>query len=113
MAGWEILLIAVRLLALGLLVGIAIVIQANAHDKATVDNQNPYIAAFEAAEAEKWTKARRLAAAGDDPLITKVVTWLELSRSRRLPTFDSLSAFIEENPDWPNRKRLHAMRLRR
>ncbi len=99
-------MIALRFLVFGLFIVGAIAFRADAHSTKNGDDRNPYVAAFAAAEGEKWTKARRLAAAGDSPLLRKVVTWLELTRSRRLPSFDRISAFIEDNPDWPNLRQL-------
>jgi len=59
-----------------------------------------YRAAFAAADQERWSDARRLAAGAGERLPAKVVTWLALVRTGA--SFDELSRFIDDNPDWPN-----------
>jgi len=50
----------------------------------------------------KWDDAY---AAGDRakfPLLTKLVTWFDMTRPGSLADFPHISAFIEQNPDWPS-----------
>lgn len=46
------------------------------------------------------------AKATDNALLIKYVTWLYLRDPDTDPSFELLSAFIEKNPDWPDRDRL-------
>ncbi len=92
-----------RSIAIGIFIAWSVTWRADAHTPEPAHPEHePYVAAFAAGEKGKWTKALRLAAKGDEPLLNKVITWLALTRTRRLPPFESFAAFIDENPDWPD-----------
>ena len=61
-----------------------------------------YQSAFIAAEDEKWPVAEALADKAKDPLLAKVVYWLDLMRFNSGHDFSDYAEFIEENPDWPS-----------
>ncbi|MFQ5954523.1 MAG: lytic transglycosylase domain-containing protein [Kiloniellales bacterium] len=71
------------------------------------DDFRSYREAFKLARGGRWSRARRVAAKAHDPLLRKVLDWLELTESGR-PRFAAIADFIDENPDWPR-----AVQLRR
>jgi len=62
-----------------------------------------YRSAFAAAKLKRWKTAHRLAAKADDPLPAKILLWLHYSQPAPGVTFETLTAFIEANPEWPRR----------
>jgi len=58
----------------------------------------------------KWDAAYAVADDAHFPLLTKLVTWMDLTRSGTGADFPHLRSFIQENPDWPqqNTLRRHA-----
>jgi soluble lytic murein transglycosylase len=60
-------------------------------------------------DAGDMAGANQLAATGHDPLLDKVVRWIEISRLHAPTSFAEIQTFIEKNPDWP---RQAALRLR-
>ncbi len=70
------------------------------------DDARTYTAALDAAEKGRWSRALSLAARGRDPLTAKIVRWLYLSAEGSGASFDEIAAFMESNPDWPNRTAL-------
>jgi soluble lytic murein transglycosylase len=65
-------------------------------------------AALAGARGGDWAKAYALAGQSGDPLALKLVRWLDYTRGTRDGKFADIAAFIDENPDWPSRKRLRA-----
>src|SRR5438094_486535 len=53
--------------------------------------------------------ANHLAATGHDPLLDKLVRWIEISRLHAPTSFAEVQGFLDKNPDWP---RQAALRLR-
>ena len=49
----------------------------------------------------KWDDAYSVADRAQFPLLTKLVTWFDLTRSGTVQDFQHYSGFITENPDWP------------
>ena len=70
------------------------------------DDKALYSAAFAAAEAGLWNKARGLAAKGNYPALGKLLHWMWLSKEHPLPDFGEITAFIIANPDWPGLDKL-------
>jgi peptidoglycan lytic transglycosylase len=64
-------------------------------------------AIFKAIDKKQWKSARQKAAKVADPLVKKIVTWLDLVRPDSRAGFDSISRFMAENPDWPQTRQLH------
>jgi soluble lytic murein transglycosylase len=62
-----------------------------------------YKQAFAAAGKDRWKEARRLADRAKDPLLAKVIQWLDLSRPGPGRDFKEMTAFLKANPDWPLR----------
>lgn len=60
-----------------------------------------YRTAFNAAHAGRWTAAEREAANAHDPLLRKVLRWLELTHGEEGASFAEITAFIQQNPEWP------------
>jgi soluble lytic murein transglycosylase len=46
-----------------------------------------------------WTSARRVASKAKDPIIYKLVQWIEFKESRN-PSIKEISVFLRDNPDW-------------
>lgn len=65
-----------------------------------------YQSAFIAVEDDKWPAAEALADKARDPLLAKVVYWLDLMRFNSGHDFSDYADFMEENPDWPGQKSL-------
>jgi soluble lytic murein transglycosylase len=68
-----------------------------------------YRQAFKAVDQEHWVDARRLASRARNPLPAKMIQWLDLIRPGPGRSFDEISQFMRENPDWPYQLRLQAM----
>lgn len=59
-----------------------------------------------AATRGDWARARELAQRGQEPLLAKVVQWLDLKQARNGTSFREIANFIEANPTWPHRTTL-------
>jgi soluble lytic murein transglycosylase len=68
-----------------------------------------YRSAFAAARNGDYAYAERQARQTKDPLLSKVVLWLEVSRGYSALRFGDIADFINANPDWPGQ---NAMRQR-
>jgi soluble lytic murein transglycosylase len=66
----------------------------------SADDQAAYRSAFAAARSGNWGAAHQAADRGHDPLLGKVLRWLELSRSSALP-FSDFASFLDSNSDFP------------
>jgi soluble lytic murein transglycosylase len=62
--------------------------------------------AFQAADADRWSKVRRLAGRIKDPLTVKIFRWLDSSRRGTEASFEEIAAFMAKNPDWPRQSLL-------
>ncbi len=60
-----------------------------------------YREAFQAARSGDWALAGRRADKGHDPLLAKVLWWLNLTRGSSGALFTDFTDFITANPDWP------------
>ena len=49
----------------------------------------------------KWDAAYEVAYQAHFPLLTKLITWLDMTRPGTSADFAHLRAFVQENPDWP------------
>lgn len=60
------------------------------------------------AEIEKnhWKAAHQHAATVGNPLLAKIVRWLDYTRPETDADFSAITAFIDENPTWPLRSEL-------
>ncbi|HZF37122.1 MAG TPA: lytic transglycosylase domain-containing protein [Candidatus Angelobacter sp.] len=65
-----------------------------------------YQSAFIAVEDDKWPVAEALADKAKDPLLAKVILWLDLMRFGSGHDFSDYADFIAENPDWPGQNSL-------
>jgi soluble lytic murein transglycosylase len=59
---------------------------------------------------DKWEAAYNAAEDAHFPLLTKLITWMDLTRPGTSADFSHLRTFIQQNPDWPqqNTLRRHA-----
>ena len=69
-------------------------------------NKTAAVAAIAAAHAGNWTEAYAQSQASVDPVAIKAVRWLDYTRGSSTGRFADISAFIEQNPDWPLQKTL-------
>jgi soluble lytic murein transglycosylase len=60
-----------------------------------------YRQAFALVEQEKWAEARAIAAGASEPLPAKFIQWLDLIRPGPGRSFDEMTAFMRDNPEWP------------
>ena len=72
------------------------------------DDFRLYRKAFELAREGRWAPAQRAASQARDPLLHKVVQWLEFAKAGG-GKFELIAEFVDRNPDWP---RLKALRRR-
>ena len=71
----------------------------------TAGDRQTYRVAFAAAHAGRWTAASREAAGAHDPVLRKVLHWLDLMHGDS-NQFSEITAFIQQNPDWPGQTAL-------
>lgn len=99
---------------------IAVILYGFAGAAAAADLSSDQIAlgraAFEAARAGDWAQAKSRIAAVRRPLASKLMRWHRATQENSRASFDEISAFIVENPDWPSQRLLRqraeeAMRL--
>jgi soluble lytic murein transglycosylase len=64
------------------------------------------LAAVNAARSGVWNQAYTQADQSKDPLVQKIVRWLDYTKSSSGGRFAEIASFIEQNPDWPLRKTL-------
>jgi soluble lytic murein transglycosylase len=61
---------------------------------------------FSDIDDDRWTAARKLSAGVHDPVLAKLVQWLDLLRPQSGHSFAEIARFIDDNPDWPRQKAL-------
>lgn len=61
-----------------------------------------YRSALEAADADRWEEAHRLAGRAAERLPAKVVTWMQLADPSGGADFATIARFVRAHPDWPN-----------
>lgn len=61
---------------------------------------------FAAIEAKDWAAAYALASHTSDALLAKIVRWIDYTRPETRAGFAEITAFIEQNPDWPDQRLL-------
>lgn len=59
-----------------------------------------------ASERGDWAQARHLAALSDDPMVGKLVLWIDATSARPSASFTDIAGFVIDNPDWPQQKTL-------
>ena len=64
------------------------------------------LSAIAAARTGDWPQAYTRANQGKDALLPKIVRWLDYTRPTPGSRFAELAAFIDQNPDWPQQKKL-------
>jgi len=62
-----------------------------------------YHAAFASVEDDNWSAALAEAGRARDPLLAKVIFWLDLGRPGSGHPFSDYVTFLAQNPDWPER----------
>ncbi len=62
--------------------------------------------ALQAIDDNSLRRARISASGVKTPLALKIITWARLSRPDPKATFEEISQFMADNPDWPSRKGL-------
>src|SRR5262249_12509375 len=67
----------------------------------SASDRGTYQSAFIAVEDDKWAVAEALAYKAKDPLLAKVVLWLDLMHSQSPHDFSEYADFMRDNPDWP------------
>jgi soluble lytic murein transglycosylase len=89
-----------RLLVLAAAVAVSLTGGLRADPLSSGDRQI-YRSAFAAAKAGDYVSAQRQAAPAKDPLLAKVLLWQALKGGRTGASFGEITAFINQNPDWP------------
>lgn len=70
------------------------------------NDKRVYEAAFEKAERDDFAAARSLARQASDPLLRKVLLWMELARPVSTGDFATIVQFREAHPEWPGQQAL-------
>lgn len=65
-----------------------------------------YKQAFALASDRKWKKARLMARRAEYKLPAKIIEWRWMTAYRNTASFDQISSFIENNPQWPRQTTL-------
>lgn len=65
-------------------------------------DRQAYRLAFSQIRSGDWTGAYQSSQQAKDLLLSKVVRFLDLSRQGSGSSFETITQFIESNPDWPN-----------
>jgi len=63
---------------------------------------------FAAIELGRWSRAYSLTGHTNDPVLSKVVDWIRFTTDGEPASFEEISTFINQNPDWPGLKNLRA-----
>ncbi len=92
--------LAAAVLVLGLL--IAAPMRPAGADPLSAPDAAAFRAAFEAVSLSAWDTARQLAARAREPVLVKIILWLDLQREDGSASFGDIASFIVANPDWPN-----------
>lgn len=74
---------------------------ASAAERLSERDQRIYAEAFAAVDKAQWVKARQIAERAKDPLLAKVIQWLDLTQPGPGRSFGEMQQFLAENPDWP------------
>jgi len=97
-------IIRVLFVALGGLASLTALAQADNNSPST--DQSAALAALASARSGDWPQAYAKAGQLKDPLPLKMVRWLDYIRSNAGYRFADIAAFIDQNPDWPQQKKL-------
>ena len=65
-----------------------------------------HVEAFRAAARDNWRHAHRLARRAGDPLGATILRWWDYSRPGSTASFADIARFMDEHPDWPDRRLL-------
>jgi soluble lytic murein transglycosylase len=102
-----------RALACAVALGLAAATAASARAQLGQRELVLYQAALEATSLGAWDAARAMAAQAGDPVLGKIVDWIDMSNEGGDADFAEIARFIRENPDWPDRTGLRVQAERR
>lgn len=80
--------------------------QADSGSVMSADDRAAVLKALQAIKRGQWTQAEKTIAATRDPLAAKIYYWLAYTRNAGKVSFDRVTSFAEQNPDWPGQSRL-------
>jgi soluble lytic murein transglycosylase len=81
----------------------AVIAAAPVHAEVSAGGLSLARQAIKAAEDGKEDEARRIARKVGDPLLLKIVTWIDLGRPDTSADYQTLVEFLKNNADWPNK----------
>jgi soluble lytic murein transglycosylase len=93
--------ISAIVLAAILVTGPAMAKSTASHGAQQPERSTPAAAAIRAADGNRWAEAQEIAAKSGDPLLQKLVDWLDFSRPGTDASFERISYFVKNNPRWP------------
>jgi len=67
----------------------------------TASDKAIYLDAFKQVDKQNWAKAREIAQRAKEKLPAKLIQWLDLIRPGPGRSFDEITKFMRQNPDWP------------
>jgi soluble lytic murein transglycosylase len=88
-------------LTAGLFAGAVLLLSATPAGAFTAGETAAARSAIIAIDHGKWQDAYAAADRAKFPLLSKLITWLDLTKSGTVQDFPHYSAFLEQNPDWP------------
>jgi len=103
---WGALLIGLAATALAAMASTGMASRALAARVLSPADRALYTAAFEKAEHDDFAAAQALAGRAADPLLRKVLTWMELIRPVSTGDFVAIVQFRETHPEWPGQEAL-------
>ena len=65
-----------------------------------------HVEAFRAAARDNWRRAHSLARRANDPLGATILRWWDYSSPGSTASFADIARFMDEHPDWPDRRLL-------
>ena len=71
----------------------------------SAQDRKAYRAAFHKAAKGRFLSARKLARKAMERLPAKVIQWMELAGNRPRGGFEEIARFVEDDPEWPRRRR--------
>jgi soluble lytic murein transglycosylase len=90
------------ILFLALVAGASIAAQPKAEAKLlNASDKAIYLDAFKQVDKQNWAKAREIAQRAKEKLPAKLIQWLDLIRPGPGRSFDEITKFMRDNPDWP------------
>ncbi len=84
----------------------AVVLSVAIPDRTCAEISAAAIEALLASGHGDFAQARQLAALSEDPVVDKLVLWMDATSSSPSASFAEITGFVIDNPEWPQQKLL-------